>query len=154
MMQWPKIPTIITVQQFKDQRGELVVILETQFNLAIAKLTRSNFGVIRGFHWQCEPLFQAKIITVLHGKIHDVCIEVEQGVLTDNVVSFELDQGDTLYVPANFAHAYQALSDEAKVLYLCDSEYGNEVIFHPLENYKKWHSISDAVVSEKDLRGK
>ena len=153
MTRQPEKPTIITGPKFHDTRGELRVILENKFNLAIAKLTRSKFGVIRGFHWQREPFSQSKIISVLHGRIHDVCIEVENNRLTENVSSFELVQGDTLFVPANFAHAYQALSDDVEVLYLCDREYGNEVAFQPLENYREWKHVRDAVISEKDLGG-
>jgi len=39
----------------------------------------STRGVIRGLHYQEEPLAQAKLIRVIEGRIYDVALDIRRG---------------------------------------------------------------------------
>lgn len=149
----PSEPRKVQSVRYNDVRGEMRVILEQEFSLKIAKLTRSKRGVVRGFHWQNLPFYQSKIISVLSGSIHDVCIEVNEGNLTNNKFVFNLSEGETLFVPHNFAHAYQTISNESQVLYLCNNLYGGEVSFNPVRAYDNWPQSTGLIASKKDVGG-
>lgn len=119
----------------------------------------SRRGVLRGLHFQAEPHGQAKLITVLAGKIWDVVVDLRQDAPTfgrweaHELSSEPLRQ---LYVPSGFAHGFAVLSDEALVTYRC-SEY-----HHPeAERTLLWNDpelsidwpIADPLLSVKDQAG-
>src|SRR6185312_11403889 len=39
----------------------------------------SNYGVVRGLHYQNPPKAQAKLVRVLNGKIWDVVVDIRKG---------------------------------------------------------------------------
>src|SRR6478736_8130409 len=39
----------------------------------------SKKGVIRGLHMQLEPFAQAKLVSVIHGKVLDVVVDLRKG---------------------------------------------------------------------------
>ena len=89
----------------------------------------SNYGVIRGLHYQLQPHPQAKLIRVLAGKIIDVAVDIRKGSPTlGKSFSIELsaENKKQLFIPAGFAHGFSVLSDVAEVLYKCDSFYNRE----------------------------
>ena len=89
----------------------------------------SQFGVIRGLHYQLDPYAQAKLIRVLHGKILDVVVDVRKGSPTfGKVFSLELSEENKqqLYIPAGFAHGFSVLSEKAVVFYKCDQFYNKQ----------------------------
>jgi dTDP-4-dehydrorhamnose 3,5-epimerase len=71
--------------------------------------------VLRGMHRQN----QAKYVTVLRGRIFDVALNPE----TSEWVGYELREGQSLYIPPQYAHGYLVLSDEALVQYAVDRPY-------------------------------
>ena len=42
-------------------------------------VSRSKKGVLRGMHYQLDPLAQTKLLTVLSGKILDVAVDLRKG---------------------------------------------------------------------------
>ena len=94
------------------------------FEFAVAEIFWSNSsrGVIRGMHFQLEPDAIGKIVWVSHGSIFDVVIDLRDGDTFGTASSFQLDarSGHALFVPAGFAHGFQALEDESIVSYAVD----------------------------------
>jgi dTDP-4-dehydrorhamnose 3,5-epimerase len=65
---------------------------------------------------------------VTKGEIFDVIINVSAGENRGKVHTFKLSEDikKFLYVPSNYAHGFQALTDNATVNYLTDNEYKSE----------------------------
>ena len=91
---------------------------------SISSTTRK--GTLRGLHYQKVPFSEDKIITCLSGAIYDVVIDLRiDSVSYLKWTSFYLtsDNKKMLFVPAGFAHGYQALKDESLVLYYSTEFY-------------------------------
>ncbi len=89
----------------------------------------SEYGVIRGLHYQLNPYAQTKFIRVLSGKILDVVVDLRKGSPSfGKVFSQELSAENhlQLLVPKGFAHGYSVLSKSAEVFYKCDEFYNKE----------------------------
>lgn len=89
----------------------------------------SNYGVIRGLHYQLNPHAQVKLIRVLAGRILDVAVDIRKGSPTfGKSFSIELsaENKKQLFIPAGFAHGFSVLSTQAEVLYKCNSFYNQE----------------------------
>jgi dTDP-4-dehydrorhamnose 3,5-epimerase len=83
-------------------------------------------GTLRGFHFQEPPSAQAKLVSVLHGKILGVAVDVRRGSPTfGRYVSAELssDGGLQLFVPVGFAHGFVTLEDDVLVMYKVSNHY-------------------------------
>ncbi len=88
-------------------------------------VSRSSRGVLRGLHYQ-DPHAQGKLLSVLEGEIFDVAVDIRRGSPTYGRwvgVTLSATNHVQLYVPAGCAHGFQALSDEAVVLYKCTEYY-------------------------------
>lgn len=88
----------------------------------------SSSGVVRGLHFQ-EPHGQGKLITVLHGRVFDVAVDVRFGSPTfGRWISAELSAENCwqLYIPPGFAHGFQALTDHVIFSYKCTRYYAPE----------------------------
>jgi dTDP-4-dehydrorhamnose 3,5-epimerase len=86
----------------------------------------SQYGVIRGLHFQAPPHAQTKLIRVLRGRIFDVAIDIRKGSPSyGRSFSIELtaENKKQLLVPKGFLHGFAVLSDQAEVLYKCDELY-------------------------------
>ena len=85
-------------------------------------LSRSERGVIRGLHLRRGD-GEAKLVRCSYGAIFDVVVDLRPDSLTyRNWESFELrdDEQVSLYVPADCAHGFQALTGPADVSYRID----------------------------------
>ncbi len=83
-------------------------------------LSRSTRGVVRGLHYQKNPSAIGKLIRCLRGRIFDVAVDLRKGSPTfGRWAAVELsDEGNRmLWVPAGFAHGFQALSETCDVVY-------------------------------------
>ena len=86
----------------------------------------SSKGVIRGLHYQEEPLAQAKLIRVIEGQIYDVALDIRRGSPTfGRWFGLVIDSEKKLqfFIPKGFAHGFSVLSERAIVLYKCDNNY-------------------------------
>ena len=85
-----------------------------------------NAGTVRGLHYQRDPHAEAKIVSCTSGSVFDVAVDVRPDSATYlNWLGVELtaDSNRLLYIPAGFAHGYQALADNTKLLYLVSEPY-------------------------------
>jgi dTDP-4-dehydrorhamnose 3,5-epimerase len=83
-------------------------------------------ATVRGFHFQEPPSAQAKLVSVLHGKILAVAVDIRRGSPTfGRYVSVELssDSGLQLFVPVGFAHGFVTLEDDVLVMYKVSEYY-------------------------------
>lgn len=122
-----------------------------EFQPKEAFFSTSSKGVIRGFHFQKRPRQISKIVKVLSGRILDVSFPVFPEIELE-FRSYVLDaKSEALYIPKNFAHAFQVISDEATVLYLTDGGYSKELDsgIH-WTSYSKWEHLS-LTISERDF---
>lgn len=119
----------------------------------------SKKGTLRGLHYQNPPFAQTKLISVLHGEIVDVAIDLRRDSPTYGK-SFEvlLSAGNKkqLLVPQGFAHGFSVVSENAIVMYKCDNYYnkaseGGIRYDDPKVNIDWGMDLKEAIVSEKDL---
>ena len=129
---------VVRPRIFKDERG---FFLESwnqhEFDQAVGREvrfvqdnhSRSKRGVLRGLHYQVAPASQAKLVTVMQGKIFDVAVDIRPDSETfGKWIGEELcgDQRSSLWIPEGFAHGFVVLSDEADVLYKTTEFYSPE----------------------------
>ncbi len=123
-------------------------------------ISKSAYGVIRGLHYQLEPESQAKLLTVLSGKIVDVAVDLRKNSQTFGR-HFSIDigagEGKMILIAEGFAHGFASLSDDTVILYKCGRQYspGHErgIIWNDPGLNINWKiPISKAVISERDLR--
>ena len=83
--------------------------------------TTARRGTVRGMHVQRAPHGDSKLVRVTRGRIHDVIFDLRPSSPTlGRAFSIRLAEEDetALFVPAGFAHGYQALTDAVTVEYL------------------------------------
>jgi dTDP-4-dehydrorhamnose 3,5-epimerase len=153
---------------FEDSRGYFFESYNLQtyraegvdINFVQDNQSSSQYGVIRGLHYQMNPYAQAKLIRVLVGKILDVAVDIRKGSPTfGKSFSIELsaDNKKQLLVPHGFAHGFSVLSNHAEVLYKCDAFYNKEseggILYNDPSINIDWKIPSGKeIVSEKDIK--
>ena len=118
----------------------------------------SQYGVVRGLHYQLNPFAQTKLIRVLEGKIVDVVVDIRKGSPSfGKSFSLELtaENKKQLYIPAGFAHGFAVLSKKAVVFYKCDQFYNKEseagIHFNDPRLNIDWKvPAGKAIISDKD----
>ena len=86
-------------------------------------LSCSKKGTLRGMHFQAQP-GQAKLISVLHGEIFDVAVDIRPESPTfGKWHGVTINRETQFFIPAGFAHGFYVLSDEAYVFYKVSSFY-------------------------------
>ncbi len=159
---------IIKPNKFKDSRGFFLESynIERYKNKGILNhfvqdnVSKSQYGVIRGLHYQLTPYSQAKLVQVLKGKIIDAVVDLRKDSETfGKSFSIELSEenGLQLLVPRGFAHGFSVLSKEVIFSYKCDNLYNNEtergILFNDPRLDIDWQvPLNDSIVSEKDLK--
>lgn len=81
---------------------------------------RSRLNVLRGLHYQLNPMSQGKLVRCIRGRIFDVAVDIRKGSPTyGQWYGLELSEGNQqmLFIPEGFAHGYCALTADAEVLY-------------------------------------
>lgn len=118
----------------------------------------SEYGVIRGLHYQLAPFAQTKFIRALSGNILDVAVDLRKGSPTFGK-SFSLElSGENklqLLIPKGFAHGYSVLSATAEVFYKCDAFYHKDseagIAYNDVALNIDWKiETGKEIISEKD----
>lgn len=122
-------------QKLEDSRGFFSRFFCTEelgaagFSEPIAQinhtLTRRR-GAVRGLHFQHPPHAEDKLVSCLSGQIFDVAVDLRRGSPTflqwhGEILSAE--NATSLLIPKGFAHGFQALSEDAELLYLHSAPY-------------------------------
>ncbi len=155
---------------FGDERGFFSESWNRKvFNTAVGQVvdfvqdnrSRSVRGVLRGLHYQAEPMAQAKLVSVLRGSIFDVVVDLRPESPTKGRWIAEIlseERGQMLWIPEGFAHGFLVLSEFAEVMYKASRFYSPE-----LERCIRWDDSDLAIswpleegpiISPKDRMGK
>jgi dTDP-4-dehydrorhamnose 3,5-epimerase len=140
-------PKIIRSKIFQDNRGYLKETFRNNLfknlNFPFDVMSYSKKNVLRGLHIQTKKS-QAKIITVTHGKIFDVAVDLRKNSKTfGKYISIIIsDRSDfSFFIPKGFAHGFICLSKNCTVNYKC-SNYRDA-------NYEKTLAWDDKIVKVK-----
>jgi dTDP-4-dehydrorhamnose 3,5-epimerase len=165
----PALPRIIAPKRYVDDRGwfsetfhELrlrdigIAMRFVQDNQSSSK----RAGTLRGLHFQVPPAAQAKLISVVRGRILDVVVDIRRGSTTfGRHVSVELsaDCGLQVYVPEGFAHGFVTLEDEVVVMYKTSAFYSPAhdcgIFWNDPDIAFPWpFGDTEVIVSDKDKR--
>jgi dTDP-4-dehydrorhamnose 3,5-epimerase len=129
------LPRIIVPQRHVDERGWFSEIFHEKRLRDIGitcRFVQDNqssskwAGTLRGLHFQLPPAAQAKLVTVVKGRILDVVVDLRRGSPTfGKHVSTELssESGRQLYIPIGFAHGFLTLQDDVVVMYKTSDYY-------------------------------
>ena len=165
-----EIPDLLIIKNrvFQDSRGYFV---ETYNEKTFAEngittkfiqdnRSKSSYGVIRGLHYQLNPHSQAKLVSVVVGKVFDVAVDLRKNSPTfGKWHGVELSDENHLQflIPQGFAHGFSVLSETAIFSYKCDDFYapqseGGIIYNDPMLSIDWQIPAEKAVVSEKDLK--
>jgi dTDP-4-dehydrorhamnose 3,5-epimerase len=152
---------IIKHYRNSDSRGSLRETFNKKFmnweNFVFEYATISKKNILRGFHFQhINP--QAKLVTVIKGKILDSVIDLRKNSKTfGKHLSIILSEKNctSLFIPKGFAHAYYSYEKLNVIYYKCsdyykpDSEDG--IIWNDNKIKIKWPT-KKPIVSLKDKK--
>ncbi len=163
-----EIPDVLFIEpeSFQDARG---FFMETYHQKDFEKAgmtqnfvqdnhSRSKKGVVRGLHYQNEPMAQGKLVRCVRGTVFDVAVDLRKESPTyTHWLSVTLSEINRfmLWIPRGFAHGYMTLQDDAEVIYKVDNFYSPQhergIIWNDPDLGIKW-PVQDPIVSEKDNR--
>jgi dTDP-4-dehydrorhamnose 3,5-epimerase len=163
-----KIPgaLVVELEKREDPRGYFARAWCAQEfeNHGLPKFVQTNMslsrqrGTIRGLHYQASPHGEAKYMRCIRGAIFDVAVDVRPDSPTYKKwfgIELTADNRKAVFIPEGLAHAYQALTDDAEVIYSASCAYTPGA-----ERGIRWNDpafdiewpIREAIVSEKDLK--
>ncbi len=143
---------------FKDKRGYFrELFLQKHFNekFPFDVMSYSKKKVIRGLHLQLKNP-QAKLVTVLKGKILDVCLDCRKKSKTFGKyysIYLSEDENKSVFIPKGFAHGFCSLTDNVILHYKCtqyrdqNSEVG--ILWNDKDLAINW-PIKKPILSDKD----
>ena len=153
---------IIKTKMFYDSRGFFKEVFRNNLikkNFKFDVMSSSKKNVIRGLHIQTKKP-QAKVVTVVSGKIMDVAVDLRKNSKTFGkyyslIISDKSEY--SFYIPEGFAHGFLCLSNKCIVHYKC-SEYRHKesettLNWNDPEVKIKW-PIKKPILSKKDKIGK
>jgi dTDP-4-dehydrorhamnose 3,5-epimerase len=120
----------------------------------------SKKNVVRGIHYQTiQP--QGKLVRVTHGAALDVAVDLRRSSPTfARHIAVELtgENGEILWIPEGFGHAFLALTDVVGFAYKVTDYYcpaGEQtIVWNDADLGIPWPVSSEsAIVSKKDLKG-
>ena len=151
---------ILKTKIFKDYRGSLKEVFQNRVlkkDFIFDFMSNSKKKFLRGLHIQTKNA-QAKLITVTHGKIFDVAVDLRNksptfGEYYSLIISENSDF--SFYIPEGFAHGFLCLSKKCTVNYKCST-------YRDIKSEKtlKWNDetlnikwpIKEPILSTKDKK--
>ena len=158
---------IIEPRVFKDDRGYFFEsfnqkafeeLVGQNVNFVQDNQSFSQYGVIRGIHFQQGEHAQAKLVRVLAGEVLDVAVDLRKDSETyGQHVAVKLTAANhrQLFVPRGFGHGFAVLSKTAVFAYKCDNYYHKAseggIVYNDPRLAIDWGIPEDEVqVSDKD----
>lgn len=159
---------IIEPRIFNDERGYFFESFSQrdfckyvrEVNFVQDNESKSQYGVLRGLHFQKPPFCQSKLVRVIKGAVLDVAVDIRKGSPTfGKHVAVELTEENhrQLFVPRGFAHGFAVLAPEVVFQYKCDNfyapEYEGAIAWDDPDLGIEWRLPYDKVIlSEKDRK--
>jgi dTDP-4-dehydrorhamnose 3,5-epimerase len=159
---------LLTPAIYRDSRGAFSETWnQERFEKAglPSKWVQDNFSVsakhvVRGIHYQViQP--QAKLVRVAHGAVLDIAVDLRRSSPHFGrhvAVELSAENGQMLYIPAGFGHAFVALTDQAGFAYKVTDYYCREgertILWNDPDLAIAWPvAPHEAIVSDKDQQG-
>lgn len=158
---------VIEPNVFKDERGSFIETFNqnvfkenTSLDIDFVQDNQSisQYGTIRGLHFQTGEFAQSKLIRVAKGEVLDVVVDMRPDSETylkqfSHVLTGE--NNHQLFVPRGFAHGFACLSDDVIFTYKCDNYYDKAsesgILFNDETLNIDWQiPKKDQIISEKD----
>lgn len=126
---------VLKRKPISDNRGHLdrlFCLQEVQEFLAGKSISQINQtltikqGTVRGMHFQYPPDTEIKFITCLKGEVFDVAVDIRRNspsFLKWHGEILSSENNKTIIIPEGFAHGFQTLSDNCKMLYFHTAAY-------------------------------
>jgi len=156
---------VLELERLEDERGffartwcaEELAAHGLDAHIAQCNLSSNRHrGTLRGMHYQAAPHQEAKIVRCIRGTIYDAIVDLRRDSPTwRRWTSVELtaDNRRALYVPKDFAHGFQTLTDDAEVFYEMSTPYApgfmRGVRWNDPALAIEW-PIGDPILSERD----
>jgi dTDP-4-dehydrorhamnose 3,5-epimerase len=83
-------------------------------------------GTVRGMHFQRPPHAEMKLVSCVRGEVFDVAVDLRRGsptFLRWHAERLSADNNRALLIPQGFAHGFQALTDDAELIYCHSAAY-------------------------------
>lgn len=107
-------------QKFLADQGIEARFVQDNHSLSVEK------GVVRGLHYQMQPMAQDKLVRVVRGAILDIAVDIRRssptfGKHVSAVISAE--NWREILVPIGFAHGFVTLEPNTEVIYKVSNYY-------------------------------
>ena len=160
-----KLPGVLIIEPrtFGDSRGFFMETWQQERYEKIGikekfvqdNLSYSTRGVLRGLHYQ-EPNNQGKLVSVVHGEVFDVAVDIRVGSPNFGQwvgVNLSGENHRQLWVPPGFAHGFCVLSETTYFTYKCTDVYTPSaeggIIWNDPDIGIEW-PLKDILLSDKD----
>lgn len=93
-----------------------------QMNFSISTET----GTLRGMHYQSPPMAEQKLVRCMEGRAYDVIVDLRRNsptYLQWHAVELSPENHHMIFVPEGFAHGFQTLASDTKLLYFHTEYY-------------------------------
>ena len=120
----------------------------------------SHKGVLRGLHYQKNPMEQGKLVNCTYGSVYDVIVDLRE---ESNTFTFwagiELNDINKkqLWIPPGFAHGFISLEDNSIFAYKVTNYWSKKdersLLWNDPKIKIKWPNLIDKIISKKDLGG-
>ncbi len=119
--------------------------------------SKSQRGVLRGLHYQLDPMAQGKLVRVVQGEVFDVAVDIRKnsptfGQWVGEILSAENKK--QLWVPEGFAHGFVTLSETAEFLYKTTNIYApsheRSIVWNDSDLAIDWRFEGMPLLSSKD----
>ena len=141
-------PKSIIPYSFFDNRGSLTrLFCKKKFlKKADTNIKQINFvkvrknGTIKGFHMQIGKYKEDKYVICIKGRIIDYYFKIKKNdKIKLNKQKLSDKKMEILYIPKNYAHGFQTLTDNVILLYFHTNYYNkkNEITINPLDKKLK-----------------
>ena len=126
---------IIEPQVFGDQRGYFMETWSTRNFRELGleydfvqdnQSFSAQKGILRGIHFQNDPMSQAKLVRVTRGAVMDVAVDLRKGsptYLKWVAVELSAENKRMLMIPRGFGHGFKTLTEDVEFCYKVDNLY-------------------------------
>jgi dTDP-4-dehydrorhamnose 3,5-epimerase len=156
---------VVEIEKLSDERGFFArswCRKEFEAHGLTSRVAQANVsynlkkGTLRGMHYQIAPYQECKLIRCTRGAIYDVIIDLRPDSPTYKqwtAVELTADNYTMFFVPQDFAHGFQTLTDETEITYQVSQFYtsGSEkgIRFNDPTFNIQW-PLDVSVISDKD----
>ena len=116
----------------------------------------STKNVLRGMHFQQDPMSQGKLVRVVVGEVYDVVLDIRESSDTYGkwiAEKLSAENKNQLWIPEGLAHGFLTLSYEAHLLYKVTNYYSKtheKLIRYDDPKFNISWPSSDIIISDKD----